>query len=42
MAANGNGKVIVIGCYAQFKPQEIAKITGVDLVLGAQEKFNVS
>ena len=41
MAANGNGKVIVIGCYAQLKPQEIANITGVDLVLGAQEKFNV-
>ena len=41
MAANANGKVIVIGCYAQLKPQEIANITGVDLVLGAQEKFNV-
>ena len=34
-------KVIVIGCYAQLKPQEIAEIPGVDLVLGAAEKFNV-
>ena len=34
-------KVIVIGCYAQLKPQEIAGIPGVDLVLGAAEKFNV-
>tara|TARA_Y100000385_G_scaffold291357_1_gene368862 strand:- start:6328 stop:7662 length:1335 start_codon:yes stop_codon:yes gene_type:complete len=34
-------KVIVIGCYAQLKPNEIADIPGVDLVLGAGEKFNV-
>ncbi len=34
-------KVIVIGCYAQLKPNEIAEIPGVDLVLGAAEKFNV-
>ncbi len=33
--------VTVIGCYAQLKPQEIAKIEGVDLVLGAAEKFNI-
>lgn len=33
--------VIVIGCYAQLKPQEIANIPGVDLVLGANEKFNI-
>ena len=31
----------MIGCYAQLKPQEIASIEGVDLVLGAAEKFNV-
>jgi threonylcarbamoyladenosine tRNA methylthiotransferase MtaB len=31
--------VIVVGCYAQLKPQEIASIEGVDLVLGASEKF---
>jgi threonylcarbamoyladenosine tRNA methylthiotransferase MtaB len=34
-------KVVVIGCYAQLKPQEIADIEGVDLVLGAAEKFNI-
>lgn len=33
--------VIVTGCYAQLKPEEIADIRGVDLVLGANEKFNV-
>lgn len=33
--------VIVIGCYAQLKPQEIAAIDGVDAVLGANEKFNL-
>jgi threonylcarbamoyladenosine tRNA methylthiotransferase MtaB len=33
--------VVVIGCYAQLKPQEIAQIPGVDLVLGANEKFNI-
>ena len=32
---------IVVGCYAQLKPQSISKIQGVDLVLGANEKFNV-
>lgn len=38
---NPNAFVIVIGCYAQLKPKEIANIPGVDLVLGAQEKFNI-
>ena len=33
--------VAIIGCYAQLKPQEIAKITGVDAVLGASEKFKL-
>lgn len=33
--------VVVTGCYAQLKPQEIAEIDGVDLVLGAAEKFNL-
>lgn len=33
--------IIVIGCYAQLKPDEIADIPGVDLVLGASEKFNI-
>ena len=41
MASNPDGKVIVVGCYAQLKPQEIADMPGVDLVLGASEKFNV-
>src|SRR5687768_15595656 len=33
--------VVVTGCYAQLKPSEIAAIPGVDLVLGASEKFNI-
>ncbi len=33
--------VVVIGCYAQLKPEEIANIEGVDLVLGASEKFKL-
>jgi threonylcarbamoyladenosine tRNA methylthiotransferase MtaB len=33
--------VVVTGCYAQLKPEEIASIPGVDLVLGAAEKFNI-
>lgn len=34
--------VVVTGCYAQLKPKEIAEIPGVDLVLGAAEKFNIA
>jgi len=34
--------IAVIGCYAQLKPQEIASIPGVDLVLGTNEKFDIS
>lgn len=33
--------IAVIGCYAQLKPEEISAIDGVDLVLGASEKFNL-
>jgi len=33
--------IAIIGCYAQLKPEEIASIPGVDLVLGANEKFNI-
>ena len=33
--------VVITGCYAQLKPKEIAEIPGVDLVLGASEKFNL-
>lgn len=36
-----NAKIIVTGCYAQLKPEEIANIEGVDLVLGANEKFDI-
>ncbi len=38
---NPEAFIIIIGCYAQLKPQEIQQIEGVDLVLGAQEKFNI-
>jgi threonylcarbamoyladenosine tRNA methylthiotransferase MtaB len=38
---NPEARVIITGCYAQLKPQEIAEIDGVDLVLGAAEKFNI-
>ena len=34
--------VVITGCYAQLKPKEIANIPGVDLVLGAAEKFNIA
>ena len=33
--------VVITGCYAQLKPEEIVRIPGVDLVLGASEKFNI-
>jgi len=39
--ANAQAKIIVVGCYAQLKPKEIAEIPGVDLVLGAAEKFRI-
>ncbi|MBA2407724.1 MAG: tRNA (N(6)-L-threonylcarbamoyladenosine(37)-C(2))-methylthiotransferase MtaB [Chitinophagales bacterium] len=35
-------QIIVMGCYAQLKPYEISMIEGVDLVLGAKEKFNLT
>jgi threonylcarbamoyladenosine tRNA methylthiotransferase MtaB len=41
LKANRQAYIVVIGCYAQLKPQEIARIKGVDLVLGANEKFNL-
>lgn len=34
--------VVITGCYAQLKPKEITEIPGVDLVLGAAEKFNIA
>lgn len=36
-----NAKIVVTGCYAQLKPEEISNIQGVDLVLGAAEKFRI-
>ena len=38
---NPNATVAIIGCYAQLNPNEIAQIEGVDLVLGAENKFNL-
>lgn len=38
---NPQARVVIIGCYAQLKPEEIAGIAGVDMVLGAEEKFNL-
>jgi len=37
-----NAFIVVVGCYAQLKPREIARIEGVDLVLGAAEKFQLA
>jgi len=39
--ANPSSTVVIIGCYAQLKPDDIAAIPGVDLVLGANEKFQL-
>lgn len=36
-----NAFIVIIGCYAQLKPEEIVKIPGVDVVLGAAEKFQL-
>lgn len=38
---NPDAFVAIIGCFAQLKPEEIGKIPGVDIVLGANEKFNL-
>lgn len=40
--ANPDAFVAAVGCYAQLKPQELADVNGVDLVLGATEKFNLT
>jgi threonylcarbamoyladenosine tRNA methylthiotransferase MtaB len=39
---NPDAFIAVVGCYAQLKPEEIASIPGVDLVLGANEKFDLA
>lgn len=41
LAQNPEAFVAVVGCYAQLKPEEISKIEGVDVVLGATEKFKL-
>ena len=38
---NPEAFIVIVGCYAQLKPTEIASIPGVDMVLGANEKFNI-
>ncbi len=40
--ANPNAFVAAVGCYAQLKPEELAAVDGVDLVLGATEKFKIT
>ena len=40
--SNPDAFVAAIGCYAQLKPEELADVDGVDLVLGATEKFNIT
>ncbi len=39
---NPDAKIVIVGCYAQLKPEEITNIPGVNLVLGANEKFDVA
>lgn len=39
---NPDAFIAAVGCYAQLKPEELAKVEGVDLVLGATEKFNIT
>ncbi len=40
--SNPDAFIAAIGCYAQLKPQELADVNGVDLVLGATEKFKIT
>ncbi|WP_299154955.1 tRNA (N(6)-L-threonylcarbamoyladenosine(37)-C(2))-methylthiotransferase MtaB [uncultured Christiangramia sp.] len=40
--ANEDAFLIAVGCYAQLKPEELAEVDGVDLVLGATEKFKIT
>ncbi|CAL66040.1 tRNA (N(6)-L-threonylcarbamoyladenosine(37)-C(2))-methylthiotransferase MtaB [Christiangramia forsetii] len=40
--SNENAFMIAVGCYAQLKPEELAEVNGVDLVLGATEKFKIT
>ena len=40
--ANASAYIIAVGCYAQLQPEELAAVSGVDLVLGATEKFKIT
>lgn len=42
MKLNNKAFVVAVGCYAQLKPEELAAVDGVDLVLGATEKFKIT
>jgi threonylcarbamoyladenosine tRNA methylthiotransferase MtaB len=42
MKLNDKAFVVAVGCYAQLKPEELASVDGVDLVLGATEKFKIT
>jgi len=42
LKSNPEAFIIAIGCYAQLKPEELADVNGVDLVLGATEKFKIT
>jgi threonylcarbamoyladenosine tRNA methylthiotransferase MtaB len=42
MKLNDKAFVAAVGCYAQLKPEELASVDGVDLVLGATEKFKLA
>ena len=42
LQVNADAFIIAIGCYAQLQPQELAELNGVDLVLGATEKFKIT
>ena len=42
MKLNSNAFIAAVGCYAQLKPEELANVNGVDLVLGASEKFKIT
>ena len=42
LKASPDAFIVVVGCYAQLKPEQISQIDGVDLVLGATEKFKLN
>jgi len=42
LKANPDAYTVIVGCYAQLQPEEISQIDGVDLVLGATEKFKIT